>query len=372
MTQKYNLYPIKTIKDWQGEDWDVYEEQPISMDIMIYRGRLYSYTQGRMSTILTPELAEFIKQHRLLDVAIWLGLSYSMIGRMKRAMEIQRPQSVRDDAWLLAHKEEILYGNFKVLEAKYGLSQIRVDKLRKWLMELIDPTEVKRWHRKRDYHVDQEVWFEQHQAELLNLTVDEIQLGYNVSKNTAKKFYDWARQVCQEKTLREQYEDKKSKKAQWLLQHEQLLLYSGLSAKALAQQLNKTETQITKFRTQLRKERGLGPSVVHIQAEAWLLDHQHELLSSEYSLAQLASRLNLSVAQVRKRKMQLKKLLGLASYFQEKQQWRLAHRDILLSDQYSVAEIAAQLDRPISTILAIRAKLRKELKENEVIAKTQD
>lgn len=38
MAKRYKIYPIKTIKDWQGEDWDVYEEVKTSVGIVVYRG----------------------------------------------------------------------------------------------------------------------------------------------------------------------------------------------------------------------------------------------------------------------------------------------------------------------------------------------
>lgn len=44
MPKKYKLYPIKTIKDWENEDWDVYEERKSISGIMIYRGWPYSLT----------------------------------------------------------------------------------------------------------------------------------------------------------------------------------------------------------------------------------------------------------------------------------------------------------------------------------------
>lgn len=38
MAKRYKIYPIKTIMDWQGEDWDVYEETMMVVGIMLYRG----------------------------------------------------------------------------------------------------------------------------------------------------------------------------------------------------------------------------------------------------------------------------------------------------------------------------------------------
>ena len=40
MARKYILIPIRTIKDWQGNDWDVYEERKISNEITLQYGWL--------------------------------------------------------------------------------------------------------------------------------------------------------------------------------------------------------------------------------------------------------------------------------------------------------------------------------------------
>ena len=41
MARKYFLYPICTIKDWEGEDWGVYEQRKVSDELTLQYGWLY-------------------------------------------------------------------------------------------------------------------------------------------------------------------------------------------------------------------------------------------------------------------------------------------------------------------------------------------
>jgi hypothetical protein len=63
MTKRYKRYVIKTIKDWQGEDWDVYEERNTQAGIMIYKGWMYEQiAKSQYFYIMTNDLAEFLKK----------------------------------------------------------------------------------------------------------------------------------------------------------------------------------------------------------------------------------------------------------------------------------------------------------------------
>lgn len=88
---KYKYFKIKTIKDEDGEDWDVYEEQKSSAGIMIYQGWPYALTPrdgigGAFSFILTPEIAEFIKIHSITETMQQLGLSNGIVAKFRRRL----------------------------------------------------------------------------------------------------------------------------------------------------------------------------------------------------------------------------------------------------------------------------------------------
>ena len=117
---KYKYFKIKTIKDEDGEDWDVYEEQKSSTGIMIYQGWPYALTPrdgigGTFSFILTPEIAEFIKIHSITETMQQLGLSNGIVAKFRRRLNIQNKVIYRNVQWLLEHQDELLHDSFETL-----------------------------------------------------------------------------------------------------------------------------------------------------------------------------------------------------------------------------------------------------------------
>jgi len=119
MARKYKLYPIKTIKDWHGEDWNVYEEKRTVNGLMIYKGRLNEQVYGNnQGSILTAELADYIKQNRGVktdDLAEQLGLSKDVLMRFRRELNIQRKMHIPDYEWVYAHQDELFSESFETL-----------------------------------------------------------------------------------------------------------------------------------------------------------------------------------------------------------------------------------------------------------------
>ena len=80
MARKYKRYLIKTIKDWEAEYWDVYEEYKTQAGIMVYKGWPYTETpqnggQANFYYILTNEIAEYITQHSIVHITKTVFLS---------------------------------------------------------------------------------------------------------------------------------------------------------------------------------------------------------------------------------------------------------------------------------------------------------
>lgn len=123
---KPKLEIIKVIKDWQGEDWDVYEQELVSNGLIIYRGRPYAKTRGSYACILTVELADFLRQHSRQEVVKHLKFSGAKVSRFRRELNIQREQNVLDHKWALEHKNELLDDDFQDLQQKYGLTKNQV------------------------------------------------------------------------------------------------------------------------------------------------------------------------------------------------------------------------------------------------------
>jgi len=71
---KYKYFKIKTVKDWEGEYWDAYEERKTHTGIIVYRGWPYGFTakdegvSPSFSVILTTEIADLIKEYKVFEV----------------------------------------------------------------------------------------------------------------------------------------------------------------------------------------------------------------------------------------------------------------------------------------------------------------
>lgn len=130
MAKNYTLYPIKIIKDWHGEDWNVYEEKRLANGLMLYKGRLNEQVYGNNTGhILTPEFADYIKQNRsakILYLAEQLECSKSVLMRFKRELGIQREMHIPDYEWVYAHQNELFVESFETLFEKYGLTKKQV------------------------------------------------------------------------------------------------------------------------------------------------------------------------------------------------------------------------------------------------------
>lgn len=360
---KYKYYKIKTIKDWSGEDWDVYDERKTPSGIMINRGWPYSLTPkdgigGQFTYILTPEVVAFVKTHSITEVEQQLGLSTSMVAKFRRTLGIQNRFIYRDDQWILEHQDELLYDSLEALKIKYGFKRTQVYQHKKWLAELIDIPAKKRLRAGR-LEVLREQWFNDHKSQMLNMTAQEIVEAFQVSLFIAKNAYD---RICLErgeKTFSEKFKQGKRNKQQWLLDHQDELLHSGKTVVELAKQFKKTNGQILRAKAKLREILKI-PKVVE-QNETWLLAHQEVLLNPNFSKQELAEKLGIEPSQVDRKKGKLKKLLNIPHHVDQVQAWRLRNQEVLLSLHLTIPEIAKMLDRKEKYIVKNRMILREFL-----------
>ncbi|MCU4315618.1 hypothetical protein KTH46_11360 [Acinetobacter bereziniae] len=363
MAKKYKLYPIKTIKDWENEDWDVYEERKSLSGIMIYRGWPYALTPrdgigGVFSHILSPEIAEFLKVHSITESEQQLGLNNGIVAKFRRRLGIQNKFIYRNDQWLLAHKDELLYDSLETLKAKYGLKRTQVYKHKKWLAELIE-IPIRKKMRKTSTDELQEQWFQKHKAQMSEMEVDEIALKFNVSHFIATKTYNRIRQELGELTFSAQFQQNKQDKYQWLLAYQEELLNSGKTVAELAEQFQKTNGQILRAKARLREI--LKIQKVQDQNREWLLANQDILFHLKLSKEETAKRLNIEPSQVYRKRGQLKKLLNIPHHNDLVQAWRLENQEVLLSLHLSISEIAKILNQKEGYIVRNREILRKIL-----------
>lgn len=307
---KYKYFKIHTIKDWSGEYWDVYEERKTQIGLDIYLGWPYSLTpkdgiSGVFSFILTEELATYLQNNRVKDVHKQLGLSLSIIYKFRTRMGIQNKQIPRNDEWLLAHQNEIIFEHFKVLKEKYGMTRSQVYQHKTWLNELIK-LPAKRKVRKTDLNYSWDLWYQEHQSQLQNLSLSEIQSKFNFSKHLAKKAYDQNRREQNQPTFSEEFKNAKAAKNQWLLTHQETLLHPNLTVTQIAEKFNKSVAQIVRMRGKLRQL--IHDSTIRDQNIEWVLTHKHDLLNPELSRKALALKYDLTESQVAYRKQLLKKI----------------------------------------------------------------
>lgn len=125
---KYKIFKIKIIKDWESEDWDVYNERTSLSGLMVYKGWPYSLTPrdgigGQFSYILTAEIVEFLKTHSITESELQLGLSNSIVAKFRWTIGIQNKFIYRNDQWLIEHQDELLHDSLETLKTKYGLKR---------------------------------------------------------------------------------------------------------------------------------------------------------------------------------------------------------------------------------------------------------
>ena len=331
---KHKHFKIKTIKDWEGEDWDVYEEYKTSSGIILYRGWSYGteslFGAGSMCYIFTSEIAELIKHHSRLDAAKLLGISVYLVGKFRRLLEIQNQVFTRDDVWLIEHQDEILYDSLNTLREKYSLTGNQVYKRRKWLAELIQLPEGRRKLRKIPADDLLEKNFQQHREAVLGMNLKQIMATFNVRKYIAIKYYNRARQELGE-----------------------------LSFEELADKFKTPIHQIYTIQKKLKEFYNI-PTYQEDKTQ-WLLDHQTDLLELKLSNQELGLKLGLRSEQIASKRIQLKKLLNLPQRIESLYAWREEHQEIILSMQLSIPEIAKKLNRSEEYIERTRMEMRKNL-----------
>ena len=360
---KYKYFKIKTIKDSDGEDWDVYHEQKTPSGIVVYRGWPYSLTPrdgigGQFSYILTIEIADFIKTHSITESEQQLCLTNSIVAKFRRRLGIQNKFIYRNDQWLLEHQDELLYDSLQTLKEKYGLKRTQVYQHKKWLAELVS-VPVRKQTRKKENDAIREKWFIENKSQMMNMSAHEIAAAYNVSLYIAKKAYNRVCEECGELNFSEKFQQSKQDNLQWLVENQDVLLDKSKSITELAEHFQKTNGQILRARGKLREI--LKTPKVQEQNQTWLLSNQVLLQDATLTKEELAQKLNIKPEQVYRKRGKLKKLLNHPHHNDVVHAWRIQNQEILLSIHLSISEIAQLLDRNEKYIVKNRLILRRFL-----------
>lgn len=370
---KYKFFKIKTIKDWENEDWDVYDQRKSSSGLIVYKGWPYSLTPrdgigGQFSYILTAEIVEFLKTHSITESEQKLGLSISIVAKFRRTIGIQNKFIYRNDQWLIEHQDELLHDSLETLKTKYGLKRSQVYQHKKWLAELID-LPIRKIMRKSQADDLQEQWYQKHKADMTQMSVIDISSQFNISPYLAKKAYNRIQEELGDLSFSEKFQQSKQDYLQWLTENQAVLLDKGKSIAELAAQFKKTEGQIRRARAKLREI--LKIPKLEDQNQTWLLANQEILLNPKLSKEETAIRLGIKPSQVYRKRGELKKLLKIPHHNDLVLAWRLDNQEILLSLHLTIPEIAKKLDRNKKYIIKNRMILRRFLgmtKQDQIIS----
>ncbi|MCH7303921.1 hypothetical protein MMP74_05915 [Acinetobacter sp. NIPH 1869] len=275
---KYKYFKIKTIKDWEGEYWDVYEEYKTQAGIMVYKGWPYAETpqnggQANFYYILTNEIAEYITQHSIVHITKTLGFSEPVVRRFRKAIGffLSHPITYNFE-WILEHQDEILYDSYEVLSQKYGLTKSQiVSYTNRLLHHGIVRKQLQRESTCERKHIQ---WFQENKEKLSGLNIKEIEKQFGFSYYISKIIHDL---VCQEKdipTQSEQWQQQLKDKRQWLLDHQIELLRTDIPLEKIAQKYNTNKFFISGCRAQLREILNISYTQQKIN---WVKQHQSDL-----------------------------------------------------------------------------------------------
>lgn len=308
MARKYKSYPIKTIKDWEGEDWSIFEEYQTKVGIPLYKGRIYGEVYGHYAVILTSEIAEYIQQNNRLkraDLANQLNISKDIINRFRNTLGIQRKLHIPDYEWVYAHQDELFSESFETLFEKYGLSKKQVQG---YVVHLKKCKGITRTQKRRVLQtvVDREKMFLEHKDEIIHCnTIVELADKFDVHISIARDIH---LRMCKENQLPitgVQQTQRRQERKQWFMDNQDLLLNASQTDKVLALQLNMTLSQLNKAKAYVRKQLGI---VVETKAPDydWVRQHQYELENLERK--QIQALFQITKGQVDYRRNLLKKL----------------------------------------------------------------
>lgn len=294
---KYKYSKIKIIKDWEGEDWDVYEEYTTKVGITVYKGWPYSETpknggQTNFYYILTNEIAEYITQYSIIHITKTLGFSEPVVRRFRKTIGffLSHPVTYNFE-WILEHQDEILYDSFEVLSKNYSLTKAQIVSYTNRLLDHgIVRKHLQRESTRERNHIQ---WFQENKEKLSGLDIKEIGKQFGFSYYISTRIYNLA---CQEKkipTQSEQWQQHLKDKKQWILDH-QVELLRNVPLEQIAQEFNTHTSVIAGYRGKLRKL--LNISLIE-QRKDWVLAHQSDLenmaiveLQKKYQIGRCAIR----------------------------------------------------------------------------------
>lgn len=309
MAKKYTLYPIKTIKDWQGEDWDVYEERKTQFGLILNFGWPYgAQRKGSKSLILTSDLVEYLKTATYRQTIDNLGISSTKASKIRRELNLQKEVIRRDREWIIQHQSEILYYSFPMLLEKYGLRKGVVKSYSNYLVSEVGIQRKATRHHESQYAVEK--IYQTHKASIAQCrSFKELNRILQTDDYTARKFHELACAELGVPAMSDIHLKHLSDTWRWRYQHRDTILSPEMSIGQIAKRLDTTTDEIFNARKALRRRLNITETigvVREVDIEQWVMTHKVELRNLTSS--QLREKYQLTKGQVKYRRMFLKKL----------------------------------------------------------------
>ena len=309
MARKYNLHPIKTIKDWRGEDWDAYEERKTKVGLTLNFGWMYGAPHlGSKTLILTNDLIEFLKTANYRETIEKLGISSSTAAKLRREFNLQKVLIRRDLNWIVQHQNEILYYSFPMLLEKLGLRKGLVKSYSYYLISEVGIKRKATRHHESHFAVEK-IYYENKKEIAECRSPKTLQNMLNTDEYTARKFHELA---CAELNLTAMSEDfvkNLSDTWQWRYEHRDTILNPNMKIEQIAEQLNTTTDDIYNARKAIRRRLNIKETigvVRNVDMDNWVSEHALELKSQTSN--QLQQKYQLTESQIKYRRMMLKKI----------------------------------------------------------------
>lgn len=306
MAKKHVLHPIQTLKDWEGEDWDVYEERKTQMGFTLYLGWLYGVPRsGSKSIIMTKELVAYLKMATYRQAIQELGLSSAKVSQMRRILELQKKVVRRDRAWIIQHQEEILNYSYPMLQKKYGLSKGVVKYYSNYLVKQLGITQKHKRIFERYYEIEK--IYQVHRVEISKCrNFKELKNILQTDDYAARRFHELACSELNVPAMSDIHLKNLNETWHWRYQHRDTIFDPAMTIRQIAEQLKTTNEEIYNSRKALRRRLEIKETIGKMNVKNWVLKHAEDLKTLKIS--QLKHKYQISKSQIGSRRMLLKKL----------------------------------------------------------------
>lgn len=208
-------------------------------------------------------------------------------------------------------------------------------------------------------------WILEHQDELLHDSLETLQAKYGLNRNQVYQHKKWLAELI-EVPLRKKLRKSKLEEFQeeWFLKNKSKMI--NMSAHEISASYKMSLFLAKKAYNRIRQERGELSFSEEFQyskhsKNQWLLDHKNELLNQEKSVADLAKQFKKSTGQILRAKATLRQILKIPRVKEQNHEWLLEYKETLLNPNLSNDEISKILKISNGQVIRKKGQLNKLL-----------